>query len=67
LRPSGVVDFDGKRIDTLTEGFPVDAGAWVRCIEVKAGKVIVRQVDGPDADGPDRRTHLTDLENLDFT
>jgi membrane-bound serine protease (ClpP class) len=67
LRPSGVVDFDGKRIDTLTEGFPVDAGAWVRCIEVKAGRVIVRQVDGPDGSESEKRTHLTDLENLDFT
>lgn len=57
LRPAGVVDFDGKRVDTLTEGMMVDAGQWVRCIEVKAGKVIVRPVDKPD---------LGTLENADF-
>lgn len=54
LRPSGVVDFDGKRIDTITEGSMVEEGSWVRCIEVKAGRVIVRPVDKPD---------LRDLEN----
>lgn len=59
LRPSGMVDFNGRRIDCLTEGMMVEPGDWVRCIEVKVGKVIVRPVDGP----PD----LTALENADFS
>ena len=54
LRPAGVVDFDGKRIDVMTEGVMIEAGAWVRCIDVKAGKVIVRRV---------RQADLGDLEN----
>jgi membrane-bound ClpP family serine protease len=58
LRPAGVVDFDGKRIDTITEGMMVDPGQWVRCIDVKAGKVIVRAVDKPD---------LGDLETAFFS
>jgi membrane-bound ClpP family serine protease len=58
LRPSGTVDFDGKRIDAITEGMMVDAGQWVRCIDVKAGKVIVRPVDKPNP---------VDLENIDFS
>lgn len=57
LRPSGVVDFDGRRIDTLTEGMMVEPGTWVRCIDVKAGRVLVRPVDKPD---------LGDLENANF-
>ena len=57
LRPSGVVDFDGKRIDSITEGVMVPAGSWLRCIDVKAGRVLVRQVDRPD---------LGDLESADF-
>jgi len=48
LRPAGVVDFDGRRIDTITEGMMVDPGQWVRCIDVRAGKVIVRPVDKPN-------------------
>ena len=59
LRPSGVVDFNGRRIDCLTEGMMVEPGEWVRCIEVKAGKVIVRPVDKP----PD----LASFENADFS
>jgi hypothetical protein len=35
----------------------VAAGAWVRCVDVKAGKVVVRQVDKP---------RLQDLESAQF-
>ena len=57
LRPSGVVDFEGRRVDSITEGMMVEPGQWVRCIAVQAGKVIVRPVDKPNLD---------DLENADF-
>jgi membrane-bound ClpP family serine protease len=48
LRPSGVVDFDGRRVDSITQGMMVEPGAWVRCIDVRAGRVIVRPADKPD-------------------
>jgi membrane-bound serine protease (ClpP class) len=57
LRPAGMVDFDGRRIDTVTEGMLVAAGTWVRCIDVKAGRVIVRPAEKPN---------ITDIENADF-
>ena len=47
MRPSGTVDFDGRRIDALTEGMMLDPGVWVRCVDVRAGRVIVRQVEQP--------------------
>jgi membrane-bound serine protease (ClpP class) len=47
LRPAGVVDFDGRRVDVISEGALVEPGQWVRCIDVKAGTVVVRQVDRP--------------------
>lgn len=47
MKPSGVVDFDGRRIDAVTEGPMLEAGVDVRCLDVRAGKVIVRQVDKP--------------------
>jgi membrane-bound serine protease (ClpP class) len=47
MRPSGTVEFDGRRVDALTEGVMLDAGVWVKCVDVKAGKVIVRQVPKP--------------------
>jgi membrane-bound serine protease (ClpP class) len=50
LRPSGVCDFDGWRVDTITEGMMVEAGHWVKCVDVRAGKVIVRPADKPTLD-----------------
>lgn len=50
LRPSGAVEFDGKRADVLSEGPLIPAGSWVRCIDVRAGRVLVRKVDAPDLD-----------------
>jgi membrane-bound serine protease (ClpP class) len=51
LRPAGVVDFDGRRVDTITEGMMVEPGQTVRCIDVRAGRVVVRPVDKPDLGG----------------
>jgi membrane-bound ClpP family serine protease len=58
LRPAGMVDFDGKRIDTITEGMMVEAGQMVRCIDVRAGKVVVRPID---------KVNLGDLETAIFS
>ena len=58
LRPAGMVDFDGRRVDTITEGMMVEAGQMVRCIDVRAGKVVVRPIDKPD---------LGDLETAIFS
>lgn len=49
LRPAGVVDFDGHRIDAVSEGPMIEPGQWVRCIDVKAGIVIVRESEPPAA------------------
>ncbi len=49
MRPSGTVEIDGKRHDALTEGTMLDAGVWVRCVDVRRGQVIVRALEGqPD-------------------
>jgi membrane-bound serine protease (ClpP class) len=47
LRPCGVVDFGGKRVDTVTDGAMIEPHQWVRCVDVKAGRVLVRAVDKP--------------------
>jgi membrane-bound ClpP family serine protease len=51
LRPAGVVDFDGRRVDTITEGMMVEPGQWVRCIDVRAGRVLVRPSEQPNLQG----------------
>jgi membrane-bound serine protease (ClpP class) len=58
LRPSGVAEFDGRRVDVITEGLMVEAGQWVKCVEVRANKVLVRPADPPTLD---------DFENADFS
>lgn len=57
LRPSGVTDFDGKRVDTMSEGMLIEAGKTVRCLDVRAGRVIVREV---------QPRGLADLETMDW-
>lgn len=49
LRPAGVVDFDGRRTDAISDGELIDAGQWVKCIDVHAGTVVVRatETSGP--------------------
>jgi membrane-bound serine protease (ClpP class) len=47
LRPCGVGDFAGKRVDTMTDGEMIDAHHWVRCVDIKGGRVIVRAVAAP--------------------
>jgi membrane-bound serine protease (ClpP class) len=57
LRPSGIAEFDGRRVDVITEGLMVEPDQTVRCVEVKAGRVVVRPAEGPD---------LRTLENASF-
>jgi membrane-bound ClpP family serine protease len=54
MRPSGVVDFDGTRIDAMSEGLSLEAGMWVKCVDVKPGKVIVRAVEPERSDEGNR-------------
>lgn len=53
LRPSGVVEFDGRRVDSLSEGMLIEPDTWVRCVEVRAGRVLVRPIEKPDLDALD--------------
>lgn len=47
LRPSGAAEFDGRRVDVVSEGLPIDAGVWVKCLEARGPRVVVRQVPKP--------------------
>jgi membrane-bound serine protease (ClpP class) len=68
LRPSGSVEFDGRRYDANTEGVWIEAGTWVRCVDVKAGSVVVRELEAPreindiNLDGPPANKLLDDLD-----
>lgn len=45
LRPSGVVDFEGRRLDGLSEEGLIPSGTLVRAVAVRGNQVVVRQAD----------------------
>ncbi len=42
LRPSGLVDFDGRRIDGVSEEGLIDPGSLVTAVRVQSGRLVVR-------------------------
>ncbi|HEV3122297.1 MAG TPA: NfeD family protein [Isosphaeraceae bacterium] len=47
LRPSGMVDFDGRRLDGLSEEGLIPSGALVRAVQVRSGQLVVREARDP--------------------
>lgn len=45
MLPSGAVEIDGSTVDALSEGVVIEAGAWVKVIEVRGTRVVVRPTD----------------------
>lgn len=44
LRPAGTADFDGDRLDVVTEGGFIASGAKIKVIAVEGSRVIVREI-----------------------
>ena len=42
LRPTGIADFDGVRLNVSSEGDFIAAGTKVRIIKVEGAKILVR-------------------------
>lgn len=45
LRPAGVAIFDGRRVDVVSRGEAIEAGARVRVIELAGNRVVVARVE----------------------
>jgi membrane-bound ClpP family serine protease len=50
MRPSGLVDFDGRRLDGLSEDGLIPSGALVRAVRVRGGQLVVRTAPDPTLD-----------------
>jgi membrane-bound serine protease (ClpP class) len=48
LRPSGVAEFEGERVDVVTEGMIIEPGTRLKVIEVKGNRVVVREAQTED-------------------
>jgi membrane-bound ClpP family serine protease len=55
LRPSGLVDFDGRRLDGLSEEGLIPSGALIRAVRVRGGELIVRSAPDTLPDEPATR------------
>jgi membrane-bound serine protease (ClpP class) len=45
LRPAGTIRIDGRRVDVVTRGDPIDAGARVKVIGVEGNRVVVARAE----------------------
>jgi membrane-bound ClpP family serine protease len=45
LLPSGVVVVDGRNIEAVSEGMPIEAGQEVRVVQVRGKRVVVRPIE----------------------
>lgn len=48
LRPAGTANFNGERLDVITEGGFIDNGSKIMVIAVEGTRVIVRQIENHD-------------------
>jgi len=44
LRPSGVADINGQRVDVVTEGGLIERGVEVKVVAVEGSRIVVREV-----------------------
>ncbi|MGD0384042.1 MAG: NfeD family protein [Thermoguttaceae bacterium] len=67
LLPSGVVLVDGRNVEAVTEGMPIEAGQEVRIVQVRGKRIVVRpiELDAPveTAQDPMRRPIDSILED----
>ncbi len=43
--PSGITEFEGRRVETTAENMSIDAGKLVRVVDVQGHRVIVRRIE----------------------
>ncbi len=46
LRPAGVADIEGARVDVVSEGWFIDAGAPIEVTRVDGNRIVVRERPG---------------------
>ena len=55
LRPSGVADIAGRRVDVLTRGEMIEPGTRVKVLEARGNRIVVRAVESPPEDNEEER------------
>jgi membrane-bound serine protease (ClpP class) len=47
MLPSGLVRIENRNYDAISEGMPVDAGQWVKVVDVRTHRIVVRPSQAP--------------------
>ncbi len=45
MLPSGAIEVEGRVYDAISQGVAIDPGQWVRVVEVKGNRIVVRPLD----------------------
>ncbi|MGL6076116.1 MAG: NfeD family protein [Fimbriiglobus sp.] len=45
MRPAGIVELAGRRVDAVSQGPMLEPGETIKCVEVRAGTVVVRKLE----------------------
>ena len=45
LRPAGIAEIDGERVDVVSDGGHIDAGQFIRVIRVAGNRIVVQRTD----------------------
>lgn len=48
LRPAGIVEIDGKRIDVVSDGAFIDKGIEVMVTEIAGNRIVVKKIEGDE-------------------
>jgi membrane-bound serine protease (ClpP class) len=53
MLPSGIVVVDGRKVDAVSEGMPIEAGQKVRVLYARGNSVVVRSVPEDTPERPE--------------
>ncbi len=70
MLPSGAIVVEGRTINAISEGQPIEAGQTIRVVEVRGAKVVVAPVEEHEQPGPsgdDLLSRPFDSLGLDFS
>jgi membrane-bound serine protease (ClpP class) len=51
LRPSGVAEIDGQRVDVVSEGMIIESGTPIEVVDISGNRIVVRELQ--DSSGQD--------------
>jgi membrane-bound serine protease (ClpP class) len=48
MRPAGIADIDGRRLDVVSDGEFIDAGSRIEVTSVNGNRIVIRRITPPE-------------------